>query len=175
MKWILFITILFLSACAPSQHSIQTAIARTQVAIPTETFTSTPAIPTATIIPSPTATFTPAPITLESVVYALKSAGLEAENPTLLSKSDYGLAPYVCKGAHFFVPSVCSDCGGRVFICPNQDDLTLLQNYYQDLGRQSAAFFSWVFAKNNVLIQINGDMSEAIAQKYNSVLQSLIP
>lgn len=143
--------------------------------MPTTTFSQTVIpIPTATIVPSPTSTFTPTPISLEALVAAFKSAGLEAEGPTLMGHTDYGLVPYLCKGAHFFTPSVCSDCGGRVFICPNQDDLTSLQSYYQDLGRQSAALYSWVFSKNNVLIQINGDMQESVARNYEAVLNSIV-
>lgn len=155
----------------PDTNAISTSIASTLIASFSQTAI---AIPTATLTPSPPATLTPAPITLEAIVYGLKNAGLEAENPTLLSKSDYGLAPYVCKGAHFFIPSVCSDCGGRIFVCPNQDDLNALQSYYRDLGRQSAALYSWVFSKNNVLIQINGDMQESVARNYETVLNSIV-
>lgn len=177
MKKITLLCILcfVVSACSPSQTAIQTAIAQTQLAIPTATFTQTAIpIPTATIVPSSTLTLTPAPITLEALIAAFKSARLEAEGPTLMSHTDYGLAPYLCKGAHFYTPSVCSDCGGRVFVCPNQDDLNALQSYYQELGRQSAALYSWVFSKNNVLIQINGDMQESVARNYETVLNSIV-
>ena len=83
-----------------------------------------------------------------------------------MTKGDYGLAPYVCQGALFYIPAICLDCGGRIFICSNEDDLNLLQSYYLELGHDSPASSSWVFVKGNVLVQINGGLPEAIAQEY---------
>ena len=53
-KYLLLVTtLLLLAACAPLPEAIQTAIAQTQAAIPTNTLTSTP-IPTLTPILTPT-------------------------------------------------------------------------------------------------------------------------
>jgi len=62
--------------------------------------------------------------TPEQVIMAFKAAGLEAENPTKLVKEDYGMAPLVGQGLHFLIPSLCSDCGGRVFVVESEDDMT---------------------------------------------------
>jgi hypothetical protein len=48
--------------------------------------------------------------------------------------------------------------------------LELLEKYYTELGRVSAAFYSWVFIKNDVLVQINGDLVEDIAREFEQAL-----
>ena len=79
--------------------------------------------------------------TADNVVMAFQNAGLEAENARPLTKDDYGLAPYIGSGVRFFIPALCDDCGGRIFITDNQEDTDTLKTYYQTLGEQSALFF----------------------------------
>jgi hypothetical protein len=109
-------------------------------------------------------------VTGDDVIKSFKAAGLEAETPTAMTKDDYGLAPYVCQGTHFFTPSIDPEAGGRAFICENSEDLQLLSDYYTDLGKTSALFFSWVFVKGNVLVQINGDLPEEKARQYEAAI-----
>ncbi len=108
--------------------------------------------------------------TADDVIAAFKKAGLEAERPTKLSKEDYGAAPFVCEGSRFLVPSIGEDSGGRVFICKNQEDRESLVDYYQKLGKASALFFSWVFVKDDIVVQINGDLKEDLARKYERAI-----
>lgn len=108
--------------------------------------------------------------TADDVITAFKNAGLEAESPKKMSKDDYGAAPFVCEGTRFLVPSLGEDSGGRVFICNNDQDRDNLANYYQELGKSSALFFSWVFVKGNIVVQINGDLKEDIAHKYEQAI-----
>lgn len=63
------------------------------------------------------------------------------------------------------------DQGGRVFIFESQDDLEVLQNYYEGLGRGSGMWYSHVFAEGNVLLQINGELPKAKAEEYEAVLK----
>ena len=114
-------------------------------------------------------------VTIDSdqVIIALQEAGIEAEAARPLTKDDYGLAPYVCEGQRILLPSICADCGGRIFTCDNQDDLEKLQEYYVSMGETSAMFFSWVFAHEDVLIQLNGDLPEETAAQYETALKSL--
>lgn len=109
-------------------------------------------------------------ITGPDVVGAFQAAGLEAESTRPMSVDDYGLAPFVCDGTRFFIPSLGEDQGGRIFICPNDEDLALLRDYYEGLARESAAFFSWVFVKDSVLVQINGDLDDLTAAKYEAAI-----
>jgi hypothetical protein len=111
-----------------------------------------------------------AKLTGNDVVTAFKNAGLEAENTKQMGKDDYGAAPLVCEGTRFFIPSLGQDKGGRIFICDNNDDRDSLAKYYQDLGKSSALFFSWVFVKDNIVVQINGDLKEDIALKYEQAI-----
>lgn len=105
---------------------------------------------------------------------AFVAAGLEAENLTPMTKDDYGMAPLVAvEGTRFFVPSICDDCGGRVMAFDSQEDLDAVKEYYVKLGEGSALFFSWVFVKDNLLVQINGDLPEEQARQYEAALNSL--
>ena len=42
-----------------------------------------------------------------------------------------------------------------------------MKAYYDDLGEGSAMLFSWTAVKDNILIQINGDLPE---EKYKKAL-----
>ena len=86
-------------------------------------------------------------------------------------KDDYGSAPYICYGTRFLIPSLGPDNdGGRIFICSNPIDRDLLANYYQELGNQDALLLSWIFPKDNVLVQIDGKLQQTIARQYESVI-----
>jgi len=128
--------------------------------------------------PSPTPEISATPIfqkwTTSQVAQAFKDAGLEYQDPKLMTKVDYGISPMsATEGIHFLVPSVCSDCGGRIFSFATEQDLKISQTYYENLGKNSAAFFSWVFVKDNILVQINGDLPEDKAKLYQNALDSL--
>lgn len=87
---------------------------------------------------APTATVKPAAkpgatSTADAVVAAFKAAGLEAEQPQPLTKDDYGLAPLVGSGLRFLVPSLCADCGGRVFVVPDDGERARLKGFYEEL------------------------------------------
>jgi len=134
--------------------------------------TPTPEPPTSTPEPSPTPAFQK--WTSTDVVNIFKSAALEVEEPRPMTKDDYGMAPMrAIEGTRFLIPSLCSDCGGRIFSFSNQEDLDLTKTYYEELGKSSAIFFSWVFVKDNILVQINGDLPEEKARQYEASLNSL--
>jgi hypothetical protein len=77
------------------------------------------------------------------------------------------------EGTRFFIPSVCADCGGRILSFSTKKDLTIVQDYYAQMARFGAVLASWVYVKDNILLQINGELPEAGAQKYAKVLESL--
>jgi hypothetical protein len=108
--------------------------------------------------------------TSEDVIVAFKNSGLEAENSTPMGPKSYGFAPYVCKGSRFLIPSLGNDSGGRVLVCPNTEERDAIAGYYERLGKKSAAFFSWVFIKGNTVVQINGDLEEEKARKYERAI-----
>lgn len=115
------------------------------------------------------------PVTTDTILAAWKAAGLEAENTHTMTKDDYGAAPYVCTGVRFFLPSLGKDKGGRLYVCDNKADRDALASFYQELGKKSAMLFSWVFVKGDFVVQINGDLDEATARQYESILNATVP
>ena len=55
----------------------------------------------------------------------------------------------------------------------NQGDLDRTKAYYDKWGKESARLFSWTFAHNNLLVQINGKLPEAKARAYEAALDSI--
>ncbi len=90
-----------------------------------------------------------------------------------MNKEDYGLAPLVGDGLRFLIPSLCADCGGRVFVVNNEDDMMRLKAYYDEMSKASAILFSWTFRRGNVLVQLNGDLPEQQAKAYEATLQAI--
>lgn len=180
---VLTITFLFsmlISSCSPASvptpETIEVTRIVEQTVIVTElvvvTATPEPSTPT----PEPTSTPVYVKWNSQQVVDAFKSAGLEAESTYAMTKDDYGMAPMVAiEGSRFIIPSLCADCGGRIFSFNNPDDLAVTKSYYEDLAKSSAMFFSWVFEKDNILVQINGDLPEEKALQYKEVLNGLEP
>jgi hypothetical protein len=173
----------FFSGCAsPSPEIVEVTRVVPQTVIVTQlveiVITATPIPPTSTpaFTSTPEATPTPQFILWNSqqVLEAFIAAGLEAETARPMTPDDYGIAPLVAiEGTRFFIPSLCDNCGGRIMSFSTQEDLEAVQNYYNELSRSSAMFFSWVFVRDNILVQINGDLPEASARQYESVLNEM--
>lgn len=111
------------------------------------------------------------------VIATFQTAGLEAENPTIMTYEDYknSLFPMADESIHFYVPSIDPTAGGRVFYYTDLNQLAKTQNYYVSLGNEMAAFRSWVFVRDHILVQINGSLPEEQARKYETALQSIQP
>ncbi len=107
-------------------------------------------------------------------IEAIKAAGLECESPREMTKDDYGMAPMMAKeGIRFFIPSLGPDNGGRIFAFATKEELEKTRDYYVKMGKESAMFFSWVVEKDNILIQINGNLKEEVANKYKDALNNM--
>jgi hypothetical protein len=188
------VLLLVLCACSSGPQPAPVVTEASSITIlPTHT-------PQATYTPHPTytppPTYTPYPTTVPSatplpptptqmkptfqkwnsaeVIAAFRAAGLEVGDTWTLKKDDLGMAPMIyVEGTRFLVPSVCADCGGKVFDFAKLDDLDRTREYYVELGEASAVFFSWTFVKDNILLQINGDLPEDKARAYEATLGSL--
>lgn len=162
-----------LAACAPAPTP-SAAVENTPIIV---VITATPELPTstpaATATPEATSTPTFARWTADQAAQSIDAAGLEFVSPAPMTKDDYGMAPMLGQGTRFLVPSICADCGGRLFVFDNQGDLEKMKSYYEGLAQQSAMFFSWVFTRDNILIQINGDLPEEQALKYQAALDGM--
>lgn len=115
-----------------------------------------------------------ASLTPDQIVTAFQEAGLEAAQPVAMTADDYGMAPYVAKGVHFVIPSLCEDCGGRAFV-GTRDEIEQLAKFYEEAGQASALLFSWTFKTpgGRGLVQINGDLPEADALRYKAVMEAI--
>lgn len=187
---------LFLAACGgaaePQAGAVDTAVAATMAAQPAAPSATPITAPEATPIPSPTTAPAAEPTVtvllvetttapeLEiivtdplAIIAAFKTAGLEAESPTAMGPDAYGMGPFVGKGIHFLIPSLCADCGGRVFVFDNAEDLASLEAYYVEAGRSSAMLFSHVYRRGNLLVQLNGDLPAEKAAEYEAALQQV--
>lgn len=111
--------------------------------------------------------------TADQAVQAFKAVGLEAENPTPMERSDYGLAPMVGQGVHFRIPSLCEKCGGRVIAIEDAAERQRMADYYINLGKGSARFFSHVYIVDNLVVQLNGDLPDDQAARYRAALDAL--
>ncbi|QOY37027.1 stress protein [Anaerobacillus isosaccharinicus] len=113
-------------------------------------------------------------LNIDDVITAFQEAGLEAESPRDMTKDDFGIAPMKSDEAKYIlIPSVCDDCGARIFSYSNQNDLEEMKAFYDELGKGSAMLFSWTMAKENILIQLNGNLSEEKYNEYKKVLEEL--
>lgn len=112
------------------------------------------------------------------IVAAFKTAGLEAENVGALEAKDYGMAPFVCQGTRFSAPSAGKNAagrelGGHIFVCDNQDDLKKLQDFYVKAGQATAILASHLYVKGNTLLQLDGQIAKATADKYGAALAAM--
>lgn len=181
----LILLFLLLAACTSSQpQAIEVTRIVPQTVIVSEVVTQvitefvevivtvTPKPPTSTPVQTPTPEYQKWLST--DVLELFKATGLEAEKTHSMTKDDYGIAPMTAiEGTRFYIPSLCADCGGRIFSFSSPEDLETLKNYYLELAKSSALFFSWVFEKDNILVQINGDLSEEKAKFYEQALSEM--
>ncbi len=107
------------------------------------------------------------------VVYAFQAAGLECVDPQPMPH-DASVAPFVATEAtRFLIPSLCETCSGRIYSFDNPADLETARAYYVTLGEVDAQFFSWVFVRDNLLVQLHGDLPEDWARRYESALMNM--
>lgn len=138
--------------------------------------TTTPQSATTTSAASATASAKT--FTAQQAVDAFKAARLDVGNPRPMVKDDYGAAPMMASDAIIFeLTSLGPDSQGmrhgRVMAFANAADLNTTKTYYVTLGKGSALLFSWVYDSANLLVQINGDLPEAQAVKYQAALAAL--
>lgn len=112
--------------------------------------------------------------TADDVIKAFEDAGLTVEAPAEMTKDDYGMAPMKAdEGVRFEIPELGEDKGGRILTYSDEGDLADMKAYYDDLGAESAMFFSWTAQQGNVLLQINGDLPEDEYNAYVDALESM--
>ncbi len=169
-------------ATTPDTSTLETRVAARVFATLTASAPSGTAPPPRSATPTPRSTpaSTSAATTgfrkwkVSQVVAAFKQAGLEVADPQPMTKTDFGTAPRVAVEATLFViPSLCKDCGGRIFSFASQADLDRTQKFYTDASKSSGGTLSWFYVKDNILVQLNSRLPEAKAKQYQSALNTL--
>lgn len=77
------------------------------------------------------------------------------------------------EGMRFFIPSLGPDSGGRVLAFAKKEDLDKTYSYYVEMGKNNADLFSWVFVRDNIILQINGQLPEDDARLYVQALMAM--
>ncbi len=133
--------------------------------------------------PSPTRTplptLTPTAIFLrrsgEQIVRAIQFARLDIEDVHPLNPEDNNLfTPGMGQGFSFATPSLCAGCVGTIFSFNDRTALERAKLYFTDTSATNQAeLSSWVFVKDNILLQLDARLSEADAKAYGAVLVQL--
>ncbi|TFJ89933.1 hypothetical protein E4U82_19500, partial [Lentibacillus salicampi] len=77
------------------------------------------------------------------------------------------------KAKRLLIPSLGEDSGGRIFRYDNQTDLEEMKSYYDDLGEENAMFYSHTAVRDDILLQISGELSDEEFKKYKEVLNAV--
>lgn len=109
-------------------------------------------------------------ITAIDLLNKFKQSNLNVTNDRKMTVSDLGMAPKVTDEAYIF--TVENDKNARLFEVKNSSDLNNLKKYYDDLGVSSALLYSHTFSKGNFLLQMNGEISEELFNKYTEILKN---
>lgn len=161
---LVLMSVLVLSACTNKEANNSTPENKDAATTSTE----------ATVKDAEPATTSNNEVTAEDIVSKFKAAGLEAENSREMKPKDYGPLPMKAKSAAvFYLPSIGKTNNGHVFVFENNEDLKELKSKYEDMGKQSAMFYSHVYEKDNILLHMTGQATEEQFKKYQDVVDGL--
>jgi hypothetical protein len=111
----------------------------------------------------------------DQVINLFKTVGLEVSNARSLSKDELtrtAVPATMRDAATFTIPSLCAVCGGSVYSFESQEALDRVKRYYESQN-QGSGKISWVIVKDNVLVQLNGELPKNVHDKYEQVLKDL--
>ena len=122
----------------------------------------------------PSRTISPKHWTNLQVMAAFQGAGLELETIQTGKKEGDDLFANLMpvQSTRFVIPSE-QKAEGIIFIFDHAEDLELVRNYYLALDESFPMFGSWLYARDNILLQINKDVPEAEASQYELALSAL--
>lgn len=107
----------------------------------------------------------------QDVVTAFRAAGLPAHIVRSATKEERdGLFAFVQADALRFRISEREGEMGMVLVFKNANDLQRMHKYYLGLNRALPRFKSWLFVKDNILLQINHEVPESTAREYADAL-----
>ncbi|MCI2948090.1 hypothetical protein FH144_06585 [Staphylococcus caledonicus] len=109
---------------------------------------------------------------ISDVINKFKSESLSVKNLRTMKHKDFGMAPMKSEDAKIF--TVEDNKNARIFKFKNKKDLEETKKYYDELGKSSAIFYSYVYAKDNMLIQMNGDIDDNVFNKYKTAMDKTL-
>ena len=110
-------------------------------------------------------------VSADDVIQQFKDDGLEVGDVSDLPEKEYGNTRK--EGKRILIPSLGEDAGGRLFVFENEKDLKQAKSYYDELGNSSPLFYSHTYRSGNVLLQMNGDMSDEDFKKYTESMDKV--
>lgn len=116
---------------------------------------------------------------VKDVTKGFKDNGLAVNEEREMTKDDYGMAPMRAKeGVIFGVEKGYDDqyMNGRLMKFDNKEDLEQTKKYYDDLGKESAMFYSHTYKSDDdkFLIQMNGDIDDKTFEKYKKSMENTL-
>lgn len=108
----------------------------------------------------------------DDYIKKFEDKSLVVYNKRKMTKDDFGLAPMTAKDAAIFslveTDNEDEQKNARILTFDNLEDLNATKAYYDDLGKSSAALFSYtaVDEDNLVLMQFNGGLDQALVEQY---------
>ena len=104
------------------------------------------------------------------VVEAFEAEGLTVVDPRPVEDEDLGIAPQIFEEGTHFVASKSEDLGARVFTYESEEDREKMQGFYEGF---SGMLTSHVYEKDLTLLQINGELPKADADRYGEILEGM--
>lgn len=108
----------------------------------------------------------------KDLINGFEKAGLSVKNEKKMTHEDFGIGPYKTKDARVF--NVEDDKNGRIFVYDNEKDLKEMKKYYDKMGEESAMLYSHTYAKDKVLIQMNGEIKKKTFDKYTKTIDKVL-
>lgn len=108
----------------------------------------------------------------KDLINGFEKAGLSVKNEKKMTHEDFGMGPYKTKDARVF--NVEGDKNGRIFVYDNKKDLKEMKKYYDKMGEESAMLYSHTYAKDKVLIQMNGEIKKKTFDKYTKTIDKVL-
>jgi hypothetical protein len=107
------------------------------------------------------------------IVKAFNENGLEVEKTEPVNKSDYSSLPAKAKEAiKFTVPLIGEEGIGCILSFEVKSNMEEIRKHYLDKNKKEE-LYSWTFVKDNILIVLNGVISEEKARMFERVLNQL--
>ncbi len=110
---------------------------------------------------------------IKDVVESIDKKGLKLEDVKDTTEVDYSSLPGRAKeGVRFSSPSLIKEIEGCILSFEDKDTLEKVQKYFLE-SNEKGDYYSWSFAKDNILMILGGALPESQAREFESALYDL--